>query len=102
MKLQGLEPEWLELNGAKFKLRPLTPAERLECLSYGSLHEVCTMYDKACHYGLIGWEGVEDENGAPVGFDSALISRLPDKTWAGIARHVLNLNELQESDQKNS
>ena len=100
MELAGIEPEWFELDGAEFLLRPLTPAEMTECQSYSSLHNVHTMFTKYCEYAITDWKGIE-ENGEPVPFSKDLIVRLPTMSWATIARHVHDVNSLEAEDEKN-
>lgn len=100
MQLSGLEPEWLELDGASFKLQPLTSPQRMECLSFGGLNTAHLMFQKACEYAVVDWKDIDDENG-PVAFDRDLLPRLPQKTWAAIARHVLGINSFEAEDEKN-
>jgi len=100
MKLAGLEPQWEEFDGVKFKLKPLTAPERLECLEYSNIDKYSLMFKTACEFGVIDWDGVEDEKG-PVAFSKDLLGRLPESTWMAIARKVLRLNDLGAEDQKN-
>lgn len=100
MKLQGLEPQWEEVDGVRFKLKPLTPAERLECLEYSHVDKFSLMFKTACEYGVSDWDGVEDENG-PIKFATKLLERLPESTWLAIANKVMRFNQLEAEDQKN-
>lgn len=101
MRLKGLEPQWIEFGGGKFQIKPLTWAETLELgVLISDDENLVKGFTFACEKALVGWDGVEDENG-PVKFSHKAADMLPIDAVAAIAKEVIDANILGAAAEKN-
>jgi len=102
MQLRGLEPEWIEFGGARFQLKPLTAAQRAECLAQGfDPTAYARMVDKALRFALVDWQDVTDPDGNSVEFAEDLIDRIPEEAWSFLGKMALGLSNFEAEDAKN-
>lgn len=100
--LAGLDETWVDIEGARFKIRPLTKSERANCLALCSSHTtIGDGYSLAWEKGVIDWDGIADVNGETLAFDRKYIDALPDSVWSAVARIVLRINQQGAEAVKN-
>lgn len=108
-----LEPCWIKLDeepgATEFYIRPLNSPTRIDVQNEIWIDEDTKAIlisgrgaMRACEYALIGWKGVQDEEGKEVAFDRALIEWLPEQTLKRLAARIVIESRLTETERKNS
>lgn len=89
---------------ARFKLRGLTGQQWLDVMfgeGAGKLALTAKGVNQALQYGLIDWEGIEDEDGQPLKFRPQLLDAIPAMLRVELASEIVNRSKLTEDDAKN-
>jgi hypothetical protein len=106
----GLSEEWFSpLNtetDARFKLKPLDNLTMADIISDGSMKGGNFSLSKAGRrlllaQGLVGWEGITDENDAPVEFTQKHFKSIPYPILLEIAMKLIEISSVSEEDRKN-
>lgn len=112
--LNKVSPAWYtpecereEEAPTKFKLRPLTPAERESVMDVmdaeGNLGIPPKNYGKVLRIGLLDWENFNDpETGKPMKASPVNHPRIPGDIRLELASEILIRSGLSEEEQKNS
>lgn len=108
MKLvNGLAPSWIEYEGARFQVKPLTQLglidvqneiQRRGAKVTMSARGIELILDDC----LIAWEGITGDDDAPTPMSSAAKRALPVPAMVHIAGQVYRLSALTEDQRKNS
>lgn len=103
--LKPLTPWWEEIDGARFRLRPLAKAELMQV--YGDLelragYWVGRGIAEAARFALIDWDGVLDHQGAPAQFGPGAFERLPLRVVTALGKAALEGSEVEAEAEKNS
>lgn len=100
--LAGILETWVPIDGAKFKIKPLTKKERANCLALCSVHTtIGDGYELAWKLGVLDWQDIFDVNGEPIPFEEKYIEAIPDGVWSSVARQVLRINKQGAAEVKN-
>lgn len=108
MKLvNGLSPSWIERDGARFHIKPLTQLGLIdvqnEIQARGKSVSVSARgIELILDECLQTWEGVTDEDGTPMACNAENKRALPAVAMAFIASQVYRLSVLSEEQRKNS
>lgn len=103
--LKPLSPWWETIEGARFRLRPLTRGELMEAyagIDLRGAYMIGRGIAQAAKAALLDWEGVTDDAGAPVPFSPAAFERLPLKTVSAIGQAALHGSDVEAEAEKNS
>lgn len=108
MKLvNGLAPSWIEYEGARFQVRPLTQLGLIDVQNEVQRRgQKMTMSARGIELiledCLIAWEGITAEDGSPIPLSAAAKRELPIQAMVNIAGQVYRLSTLSEDQRKNS
>lgn len=118
--LTGIAPEWFEPERfkidpksgdlmevtkekpdcTKIQIKPLGGTDFLVCVTAPSTAAQITT---ACRKGIIGWDNLPDENGAPVDFSEDKITEvLPGEIMSIISAKILDISKMSTEQEKNS
>ena len=104
----NLAPQWVTPfpdDAAKFRLRPLTGAQRMELSAAivrnkSSLDVPAADQLAAIRASLIGWDGITNEDtGDPVEFDLDYLDAFPDEWLWVLFGKVYEVSTLQRSEK---
>lgn len=100
----GLVPAWIDglEEGVRYKIRPLTGAQRLTMSQAlwqagNSTAVDATIQVDAVKAALLEWDGVYDADGAPLRLDQDTIELLGDAELASLFARVYELSVLNTS-----
>lgn len=89
---------------ARFRLQPLLPSQREQCMSYTSeagFHIPPKQYQAVLGYGVVDWENISDEDGQKLRCSPGNLDRLPGTLRMELAMELLMMSQLTEADAKN-
>lgn len=104
-----------EIDGAIFELKPLSTKKAFELQdvmeitqpkdgSAGKIANFSTYIYKVVLNSLVGWEGVEDENGKPVAFPKKVedaLEMLDEITITKLGFATQEASKLKDAEEKN-
>lgn len=97
-----------QADPARFKLRPLTERQWLQVMFMHGIGEggevklTPLQVESALEHGLLGWDGITDQDGKPVKFSRMNAERLPAGLRVELAGEIINRSQLGEDGAKNS
>ena len=104
-KVDEKNGELVELEGdfsnpTRIHIKPLSGADYLAAFSGGI--PAATQIIVACRKGVIGWDNLQDEEGAPVEFKEKKISEvLPGEIMNIITKRIFDLSTFNREQEKN-
>ena len=91
----------------RYRCRSLDGMQTAEVMSEmnvedGRLFASAKAIRMAINMGLIGWDGLCEENGQPIKYSPSNIGRVPSAHLIQIANRIINGASLTEDERKNS